>query len=326
MSVTLQDIADICNLSRPTVSRALRDDPLINIKTREKIQKVAAQLEYQPNLIAASLRNSKSNTIWLVLESLRDVLDREIVQHATNYLAEKGYDTVAAFHMENEERYVRITNRLFQGVADGALIIPRRLGVDFEVLRKIPLRKYPAVLMDVDVEGLGLPLVTTDNNGAARELVSEAKKLGCNNFILLHHLPNLVASQRRDACVSEIEKFGKWTCAQNISKEYFAAMPKDKPIAIIADAQSDILSFAEQWRSLLSGRKNVFCCFDEWIGDPTPARTVLVSIQDCEGIAKAAVDILLETLSKKGSPSKKGPRRIVKLKRRELKIVGRLHE
>lgn len=324
MSVTLQDIAEICNLSRPTISRALRDDPLIKAKTRERVHKVAKELGYHPNLFASSLRNGRSNTVFIILESLRDVVDREIVSYASDYLAAKGYDSFATFHMEKEDRYQRLVNKLFQSVADGALIVPRRLGVDFEILRKIALRGYPAVLLDVDVEGLGFPLVTTDNDAAARELVSEARKLGCGDFALLHYLPNQVARQRQEACISEIGKSKRWIGARDISAEWFKELPKQKPFAVIADSQNDILEFSSRWSKEFAGRKMIFACFDEWIGQPAPAEKVLVSIQDCKGISEAAVDLLLDLIARKGSPQGSA-RHLIRVKRKELKVISSTH-
>ncbi len=47
MEITLQHIADDLRLSKSTVSRSLRNDPLIKPKTRAKVQETAARLGYE---------------------------------------------------------------------------------------------------------------------------------------------------------------------------------------------------------------------------------------------------------------------------------------
>jgi DNA-binding LacI/PurR family transcriptional regulator len=319
MKITLQHIADICKLSRGTVSLALRDDPRINERTRKKIHKIAEEMEYEPNLIAASLRNNKSNMIWIITESLRDIYDREVVRHVSNILSQTEYDTVAAFHMEDVNRYTRLTTKLFQGISDGAIIIPRRLGEDFQILRKLALRNYPVVLLDVDVEGLGLPLVTSDNEGAAKELIEKCQQRGYKHFVLLQHLANPVAKLRKTAALKSISGTGKWIEGKEMTEKWLKSTAGE-PIAVFADSQNDIVEFLKDWRNSLTGRDLLFACFDEWYGDPAPAKTVLVSVQDYEGIAKQASEMLLNILRSNQSETKTG--RLLKvMARKEIKVI-----
>ena len=54
-SITLQDIADAAGVSRATVSRALRADPLIPAATRERVAQVAERLGYRANPLVSAL-------------------------------------------------------------------------------------------------------------------------------------------------------------------------------------------------------------------------------------------------------------------------------
>jgi len=53
--VCLQDIADRANVSRATVSLALRNDASISLGTRARIQEIAAGLDYRPNPLVSAL-------------------------------------------------------------------------------------------------------------------------------------------------------------------------------------------------------------------------------------------------------------------------------
>ena len=55
MSVTTNDIAKICQVSRTTVLRALNNQGRISEETKERILKTAKELGYRPDLLARGL-------------------------------------------------------------------------------------------------------------------------------------------------------------------------------------------------------------------------------------------------------------------------------
>ncbi|MDJ0698910.1 MAG: LacI family DNA-binding transcriptional regulator [Woeseiaceae bacterium] len=64
---TSRDIAEIAGVSQATVSRALRNSPLVRPETRQRIQEIAKELNYFVNRNAAGLRTHQSNTIALLM-------------------------------------------------------------------------------------------------------------------------------------------------------------------------------------------------------------------------------------------------------------------
>ncbi len=65
---TINDLEKLLKLSPSTVSRALREHPDINTETKEKALAMSAHNNYQPNIIAQSLRNRRSNTIGVIVQ------------------------------------------------------------------------------------------------------------------------------------------------------------------------------------------------------------------------------------------------------------------
>ena len=59
-AVTMEDLAKIAGVSTITVSRALRDSPLVTENTREKIRKIAQEQGYRFNISARNLRMRRS--------------------------------------------------------------------------------------------------------------------------------------------------------------------------------------------------------------------------------------------------------------------------
>src|SRR5882762_6186862 len=64
---TIHDIARKLNITGSTVSRALKDHPRISAETKKAVLKAAQKLNYQPNHIAAALRNGKSNIMGIMV-------------------------------------------------------------------------------------------------------------------------------------------------------------------------------------------------------------------------------------------------------------------
>ncbi len=67
-AITMADIARLANVSKPTVSRALSNSPLVNEKTREHVHSVAARHGYAVNRNAQKLRRKRTNTIAVSMD------------------------------------------------------------------------------------------------------------------------------------------------------------------------------------------------------------------------------------------------------------------
>ena len=63
---TLDDVAARCGVSYQTVSRVANGSPLVAEKTRARILKAIAELNYRPNLAARRLATRRSNVIGMV--------------------------------------------------------------------------------------------------------------------------------------------------------------------------------------------------------------------------------------------------------------------
>ena len=65
--LTSRDIAHEAGVSQATVSRALRDSPLVRPETRERIREIARRLNYRVDRSAVGLRTRQSQTLALLL-------------------------------------------------------------------------------------------------------------------------------------------------------------------------------------------------------------------------------------------------------------------
>jgi DNA-binding LacI/PurR family transcriptional regulator len=110
---TSRDIADIAGVSQATVSRALRNSPLVRPETRERIQKIARELNYFVNRNAAGLRTHQSNTIALLMFDEAGGEDAQInpfflsmLGYITRSAAEMGYDVLASMQQLTDDWHI----------------------------------------------------------------------------------------------------------------------------------------------------------------------------------------------------------------------------
>ncbi|MFP3914041.1 MAG: LacI family DNA-binding transcriptional regulator [Actinomycetota bacterium] len=68
--VKIEDVAERAGVSVATVSRALRGLPHVSPATRDKVRRIAAELDYRPNPHASRLAAGRSGTIGIVLPVL----------------------------------------------------------------------------------------------------------------------------------------------------------------------------------------------------------------------------------------------------------------
>ncbi len=101
--VTIHDIAKELNISASTVSRALHNHPRISFATREAVRKVAEKYNYQPNVVASSLRQGRSNTVGVVVPRINRNFFANVIGGMEEVLAASGYHLMICQTHENLE-------------------------------------------------------------------------------------------------------------------------------------------------------------------------------------------------------------------------------
>ena len=99
--LTMEDLARLAGVSKITVSRALRDSPLVTASTREKIRRIASEQGYRFNVSARNLRLGRSYSVAVVVEMtpvkgrpMSDPYPLELLGGITQELTTAGYSVV----------------------------------------------------------------------------------------------------------------------------------------------------------------------------------------------------------------------------------------
>lgn len=122
--ITLKDIAIRAEVSVNTVSRALKNKPDINDKTKKRIIEIAERLGYTPNALAKSLRSKKSKTIGVVIADISSPFYSNVVKGIEDRAEEKGYSIILSNTDEQYEKEEAAVRVLLEKRVDGLLITP----------------------------------------------------------------------------------------------------------------------------------------------------------------------------------------------------------
>lgn len=111
MAVTLKDIARMAGVSYATVSRALSNHPDVSPETREKIKRIAKEMNYVPDPSARGLKGKSTNMIGLVVPDISNPFFSELALGVESFANEHGYCVFLCntnWDYEREKTYVDI--------------------------------------------------------------------------------------------------------------------------------------------------------------------------------------------------------------------------
>ncbi|MEW6263485.1 MAG: LacI family DNA-binding transcriptional regulator [Thermodesulfobacteriota bacterium] len=146
MAITIKDIARKAKVSTTAVSLAINGAKGVSEKTRQRILRLARELNYQPNLTARSLISKRSHTIGYIVTNITDPFYSEValgMEEEANKLGYKVILTNTSGRLENEA--AAIATLQARGV-DG--IIFSTVTVDDPNLNDLIERKFPFVVIN----------------------------------------------------------------------------------------------------------------------------------------------------------------------------------
>jgi LacI family transcriptional regulator len=171
VNIRQSDIAKELNISRVTVSKALRGHPDISPAMKKKIGEVARKKGYVPNLIARQLNARRTFTIGIVVPDLENSFFSYAVDSIIDYATEHGYHVILTVSREKADIERKNIDNLIGMRVDGLLICLSQETTDREVFRKVKKMKIPLVFFDRVFRDLKFSsVVFNDKSGAVNSL------------------------------------------------------------------------------------------------------------------------------------------------------------
>jgi len=195
--ITITDLAKRLNLSPSTVSRALRDHPDISSTTKKRVQEMAENCHYQPNLIAQSLQNRRSNNIGVIVPEIRSTFFSTVISGIEEVTYEAGYTIMVCQSNDSYSREIINMQALAANRVAGILLSISQETTDYTHLKTVMNQGIPLVLFDRTVEGLDVSQVMVDDFKGAYKAVTHLIKQGRKKIAHLAGTPTLDVSRKR---------------------------------------------------------------------------------------------------------------------------------
>jgi LacI family transcriptional regulator len=197
--VTLEDVAGHLNVTRVTVSKALRGHPDISEKTVRRIQKVARELGYSPNIMARNLSARRSQMLGLVVPKIAHYFFGAVIEAVYDTAFAHTYETILTVSQENAVRERKHLETLVSMRVDGILISVARETNDTEIFHWIKSKGIPLIFIDrqPDPPLKGFSSVLTDDRGGTCQAVEHAIQIGHRRLGFLGGDPHINIGRNR---------------------------------------------------------------------------------------------------------------------------------
>jgi LacI family transcriptional regulator len=159
--VNIKDIARHAGVSVATVSHVINRSRYVSDGLSGRVEKAMKDLDYQPNLLAGSLRKKKTGTIGLIIPDSSNMLYADLSRSFEDTFFLKNCSMMICNSAYMIEREIEHLKNLRSKMVDGILMIPA--STEGGHIQKIMSAGIPVVLLDRKIEGLEADYVLPAN-------------------------------------------------------------------------------------------------------------------------------------------------------------------
>lgn len=145
---TIKDIARQLNVSASTVSRALNGHKSIGLRTRTRVQQLASELSYAPNLNAISFKQKKTFIIGILLPNLKEDFFSEAISGIEDYALFNKYNVLIGQSHDDVEREKQIVEAMKSQRVDGIIVSLAKHTTQYDHFMALKNFNIPVVFFD----------------------------------------------------------------------------------------------------------------------------------------------------------------------------------
>lgn len=235
--VTIKDIAREAGVAVSTVSYALNGSDKVGKATKEKIFKIAEELNFSLNGAAKDLKRNKTNLIGVFVTELKGPYYTDIVAGVQEFAHENEYGVVIGTDYGKNSTALKF---LTEGRVDGAIISAPSIS---NKLLKQMAKRIPLVLLDREYLDDNLVNICIDNKKGIKEVLQHLENEKCKKIYVLTGKESYDNSERIKALEEERKNFHieeitffKGDFTESSGKKFAEKLIKQKkyPDAVIA--------------------------------------------------------------------------------------------
>ena len=173
---TIKDVAKESGLSLATVSKVINGLP-VGKNSRRKVKEAIEKLGYRVNPYARALKSNKTNTIAILMPSLKHPFFANLTDELIECLTREGYRSILMITNSDRETEKECFSMVKNNKADGVIALTYH--PDLEVDSSIPIVTIDRHLGDM------IPCVSSDNFHGGELAAEKLIELGCRKLLFL---------------------------------------------------------------------------------------------------------------------------------------------
>lgn len=321
---TMHDVARLAGVSVTTVSRAVNNHSYVRTATRERVNAAIAELGFQRNEIARTLRGSATGTIALVIEDVANPFYSGIARGVDEVAQERRHALIIGNTRHSFERESDLMSELVRRQVDGLLVVPA--AGDHSTLHADLGRWVPIVFIDRVPAGVAADCVVLDNRGGAGRAVDHLAAAGHRRIAYIGGDPKVFTGINRLAGYRQaLKRHGLRYDRSLVHLDRHTVEAAQAAVSeLIQRPDAPTAVFADNNRMTIGALQAIAACgggidiagFDGLeLADLLSTRVALVTYQPDE-VGRTAAELLFERIGGDDSP----PRKVVL--KTELSVRG----
>jgi DNA-binding LacI/PurR family transcriptional regulator len=233
--IGLKKLAAYLGLNPTTVSVVLNDVPGRSIPqvTRDRIKAAAKKFNYQPSLLARSLRNRRTFTIGILVPELGDGYHTQVMSGISDHLMESGYFYFTASHRHRKDLIEEYSQMLIGRGAEALIAIDTALEHEFSV---------PVAVVAGHRVINGVTNVSLDHRFAAQLILTHLHAQGHRNIAFIRGQP------------FSSDSAGRWNCLVAAARNIGITIDPKLVVELGRDMSSPELGYPVVQQLLSNGR------------------------------------------------------------------------
>ncbi|MGV6811804.1 MAG: LacI family DNA-binding transcriptional regulator [Brevirhabdus sp.] len=205
---TMEELAAVSGISRPTLSKFFNDPTSVRSTTRARIEGALERYDYVPNVYAINQNRHLTRNIGIVVPFLADPFFSEVARNLELLCSGAGYNPILLSSHGDPDREVANLDSLRGIRPAGVLLAPigrRSHRADLAAF----CSDVPTVLFDCDIEGIGDSMFGTDHFQSTGIMVDYLARTGeVPSLFEVSNAPNPNANKRREAYEAAMSRIG----------------------------------------------------------------------------------------------------------------------
>jgi DNA-binding LacI/PurR family transcriptional regulator len=193
---TIQNVAQLAEVSTATVSRVMSDPEVVSEETRRRVEEAIRTLNYQPNRTARNLRKSTTSKIGVVISDIQNPFFGSVVRGIERKINEKDYILILGNSDEDPIREKKLITMLLEEGVAGILFVPTC--TDCESYDDLFNSGTPFVVIDRKIKQTDVDMVNVDGYQGSCSAVEYLINNGHTRIAFIGGLSHLSVMQERE--------------------------------------------------------------------------------------------------------------------------------